>query len=56
MSNSFSVPDISSLLRDGFDETTTRELYAQGEEIAIWGMLQLAALAKQSVAVNGETY
>ena len=42
--------DISDLLRTGFDESVARELYAQGEEVVIWVMLQLAVLAQQSSA------
>ncbi|MCL2306325.1 MAG: hypothetical protein FWC43_13350, partial [Planctomycetaceae bacterium] len=38
-------PDIPSLLEGGFTEETARLLYAQGEEIAIFVMMQLAALA-----------
>jgi hypothetical protein len=40
-----SLPEVSALLRDGFNETIARELYAQGEEVVIWVMLQLAVLA-----------
>ena len=43
---SISVPDNSALL-DDFDEETARKFYAQGEEIVVWVMLQLAALAKR---------
>jgi len=42
-----------SLLVDGFNEETARELYAQGEEIAIFVMLQLATLAAKTTQVNG---
>ena len=47
------IPDIRTLLQDGFDEETARRLYAQGEEIAIFVMMQLAALALKSGEVNG---
>jgi transposase len=46
--------DIPSLLQNGFDETTARSLYAQGEEIVIFALLQLAALALTSPNINGE--
>ena len=36
------LPDIASLLEGGFNEETARLLYAQGEEIAIFVMMQLA--------------
>ena len=39
------LPDIASLLAGGFNEETARLLYAQGEEIAIFVMMQLTALA-----------
>src|SRR5215469_7540979 len=39
--------DIRSLLDGGFTEETARFLYAQGEEVATFVMLQLAALALQ---------
>jgi len=45
-------PDISSLLEGGFTDETARLLYAQGEEIAIFVMMQLAALAMKPDAVN----
>jgi hypothetical protein len=32
--------DISDLLRNGFDESVARELYACGEEVVVWVMLQ----------------
>jgi transposase-like protein len=38
--------DISDLLRNGFDESVARELYACGEEVVVWVMLQLAVLAQ----------
>ena len=44
--------DIRALLQGGFSEDTARQLYAQGEEIAIFVMMQLAALAKKSVDVK----
>ena len=37
--------DIRPLLENGFTEETARKLYAQGEEIVIFALLQLAALA-----------
>jgi hypothetical protein len=40
-----SLPEVSELLRDGFNKSVARELYAQGEEVVIWVMLQLAVLA-----------
>ena len=46
------LPDIASLLEGGFNEETARFLYAQGEEIAIFVMMQLAALAMKKVDVN----
>jgi transposase len=45
--------DIASLLQDGFSEETARELYAQGEEIAVFVMMQLALLAKKANEING---
>lgn len=45
--------DIRSLLENGFNEETARSLYAQGEEIAIFVMMQLAALALKTSDVNG---
>jgi hypothetical protein len=30
-----SLPEVSELLRDGFNESVVRELYAQGEEVVI---------------------
>jgi len=47
------LPDIASLLADGFTEETARLLYAQGEEIAIFVMMQLAALAVKTTPVSG---
>jgi transposase len=48
-----SAPDIRSLLEDGFNEATARSLYAQGEEVVIFALLQLAALALQTTTLNG---
>jgi transposase len=45
-------PDIQALLDGDFSEETARSLYAQGEEIAIFVMMQLVVLAKKSVDVN----
>jgi hypothetical protein len=52
-----SLPDISTLLSGDFDEAAARELYAQGEEVVVWVMLQLAALATcdESVAPSLST-
>jgi transposase-like protein len=54
-----SLPEVSDLLRDGFNETIARELYAQGEEVVVWVMLQLAVLAQpkgnQSYEVSPST-
>jgi hypothetical protein len=47
------TPDMTSLLAGGFTEETARLLYAQGEEIAIFVMLQLVALVVKTNAVNG---
>ena len=47
-----SFPDIQALLAGGFSEETARSLYAQGEEVAIFAMLQLAALAMNPNAVS----
>jgi len=38
-------PDIRSLLASGFNEETARALYAQGEAVVVFALLQLAALA-----------
>jgi transposase len=46
--------DITALLRNGFSNETARELYAQGEEVAVFVMLQLAILAAQVASVNGQ--
>ena len=48
-----SLPDILALLDSGFTEETARSLYAQGEEIAIFVMMQLAALAIKTTQVSG---
>ena len=45
-------PDVQALLGGGFSEETARSLYAQGEEVAIFVMLQLAALAMKPSAVS----
>jgi len=45
--------DIASLLQSGFSEETARELYAQGEEIAVFVMMQLAFLAQKAAEING---
>ena len=47
------MPDIASLLKSGFTEETARALYAQGEEIATYVMLQLAALAVTTTQISG---
>ena len=47
------LPDIALLLAEGFHEEIARSLYAQGEEIAIFVMMQLAALALKTHEVNG---
>ena len=52
LSASPKVLDIRALLAGGFREEMARSLYAQGEEIAIFVMLQLAALAVQSGVAN----
>jgi hypothetical protein len=46
------VPDIASLLAGGFTEETARKLYAQGEEMGIFVMLQLAALVVKANACS----
>ena len=46
------LPDIASLLAGVFNEETARALYALGEEIAIFVMMQLAALAMKKADVN----
>ena len=45
-------PDVQALLAGGFSEETARSLYAQGEEVAIFVMLQLVALAMNPSAVS----
>jgi predicted RNA-binding Zn-ribbon protein involved in translation (DUF1610 family) len=40
------------LLAGGFNEETARKLYAQGEEIAIFVMMQLAAIAMKTGMLN----
>jgi len=47
------LPEILTLLAGGFNEETARLLYAQGEEIATFVMMQLAALAVKTSQVNG---
>ena len=47
------ILDIRSLLEGGFHEETARQLYAQGEEVAIFVMMQLAALALKTNEING---
>ena len=47
-----SFPDIAALLAGGFNEETARSLFAQGEEVAIFVMLQLAALALRTGVAN----
>jgi hypothetical protein len=42
------------LLRDGFEEAVARNLYAQGEEVVVWVMLQLAVLAHQKASQSCE--
>ena len=46
------VPDIAALLSGGFSEETARSLFAQGEEVAIFVMRQLAALALRTGVAN----
>jgi hypothetical protein len=53
---SLSIPDISELLRDGFDEAVARDLYSQGEEVVVWVMLQLAVLAQQKAVASFEVH
>jgi hypothetical protein len=53
---SLSIPDISELLRDGFNEAVARNLYAPGEEIVVWVMLQLAVLAHQKAVASSEVH
>ena len=47
-----SFPDIAALLSGGFSEETARSLFAQGEEVAIFVMRQLAALALRTGVAN----
>ena len=47
-----SEPDILSLLENGFNEETARSLYAQGEAVVIFALMQLAALALKSSESN----
>jgi hypothetical protein len=49
-----SLPEVSELLRDGFNETVARELYSRGEAVVVWVMLQLAVLAQQRAAQSCE--
>jgi hypothetical protein len=44
--------DIQALLDNGFDEKTARQLYAQGEEVAIFVMLALATIALKNAESN----
>ena len=46
------IPDITALLLGDFNEEAARSLYAQGEEVAIFVMMQLVALAKKRVDVH----
>jgi hypothetical protein len=50
------IPDISELLRNGFDEAVARDLYAQGEAVVVWVMLQLAVLAHQKAVASSEVH
>ena len=45
--------DVRNLLESGFNEETARSLYAQGEEIVIFVLMQLAALALKTNDING---
>jgi len=47
-----SLIDIVALFRNGFSEETAQELFAQGEEIAIFVMLQPVILAAKTAEVN----
>jgi hypothetical protein len=51
---SLSIPDISELLRDGFDEAVARNLFAPGEEVVVRVMLQFAVLAHQKASQSCE--
>ena len=46
-------PDIRSLLENGFTEETARSLYAQGEAVVVFALMQLAALALKTQDING---
>ena len=46
-------PDIRSLLESGFNEETARALYAQGEAVVVFALLELAALAVKTQDING---
>jgi len=48
-----SQPDIRSLLENGFDEAAARSLYAQGEAVVVFALMQLAALALKTQDING---
>lgn len=45
--------DVRSLLKSGFTEEIARQLYAQGVEVVVFVMLQLAALAVKAIQVSG---
>ena len=45
--------NVKALFENGFNEKTARSLYVQGEEIAIFVMMQLAILAKKTCDING---
>ena len=45
--------DVRNLLESGFNEETARSLYAQGEEVVIFALMQLAALALKTNDING---
>ena len=46
-------PDIRSLLENGFNEETARALYAQGEAVVVFALMQLAELALKTQDING---
>jgi len=46
-------PDIRSLLENGFTDETARSLYAQGEAVVVFALMQLAALALKTQDING---
>jgi RNase P subunit RPR2 len=48
-----SEPDIRSLLENGFNEEIARSLYAQGEAVVIFVLMQLAALALKNQDIDG---